>query len=89
MSKLQKDELYSIAYFIPGLTIDAVFNGLNQYNDILEHAAVDCHAGWVDNAAMIPHEDKFFVDRVHLSSEGAALMAENFFPVVMNQLENL
>ena len=86
-SELQKAELFSVGFFIPSLTIDAVFSGINQYNAILRQAAIDKHTGWVDNAAMIPHEDKYFADRVHFSSKGAALMAENLFPVVMHQLE--
>ena len=88
-SDLQKAELFSVGYFLPGLTIDAAFSGINQYNAILKQAAVDRHTGWVDNAAMIPHQDKYFADRVHFSSEGAALMANNLFPVVMNLIAKL
>ena len=88
-SEFQKAELFSVGYFLPGLTIDAAFSGINQYNAILKQAAVDRHTGWVDNAAMIPHQDKYFADRVHFSSEGAALMANNLFPVVMNLLSKL
>jgi len=36
---------------------------------------------------LVPHEDKYFVDRVHFSSEGAASMAKNFLPVVLEQLK--
>ena len=38
--------------------------------------------GWVDNAAGIPNDEKYFVDRVHFSKRGAARMAKNFLPVV-------
>jgi lysophospholipase L1-like esterase len=86
LSEFQKTELFSIGYYIPALTIDAVFSGINQYNAVLKQAAIDKHTGWVDNAAMIPHEDKYFADRVHFSAEGAALMAKNLFPMVKNLL---
>ncbi len=88
-SKLQKSELLLVGYFLAGLTIDAVFKGINQYNEVLRKLALDQHTGWVDNASLIPHEDRYFVDRVHFSREGAALMARNLFPVVMQELKRL
>ena len=64
--------------FTPGLTIEGIFKGFRQYNKILHDVAIEEKTGWVDNANLIPHEDQYFVDRVHFSSLGAKLMAENF-----------
>jgi len=88
-SELKKTELFLIGYFIPGLTVDATFKGIMRYNVILRQVAHERHTGWVDNASLIPHEDKYFVDRVHFSHDGAALMARNLFPVVLHELEKL
>jgi lysophospholipase L1-like esterase len=49
--------------------------------------AAEEHTGWVDNANLVPHQDKYFIDRVHFSPEGAARMADNFLPVVLQQLQ--
>ena len=89
MSRLQKKEIFSIMNYTPGLTLEAIFNGLNKYNCVLQEVAVLDETGWVDNAALIPHEDRYFVNRVHCSKEGAALMARNLFPAVMQELKKL
>lgn len=64
------------------LTFPAIFDGLNKYNEILFKIAVKEQVGWVDNANLIPHEDQYFVDRVHFSKAGAKRMAENIAPVI-------
>ncbi len=86
MSPLQQQELAPIMYFTPGLTLDGIFDGLKRYSAILRRIAREEQTGWVDNAALVPHEDAYFVDRVHFSSKGARRMAENFLPVVLEQL---
>jgi lysophospholipase L1-like esterase len=87
MDKLQKNELSSIARFTPGLTVKATLEGIWQYNTILAKIAREQGTGWVDNAALIPHSGRYFVDRVHFTKEGAQQMAANFFPVVLEQLQ--
>ncbi len=82
----QKQELAGIMYFTPGLTLDGIFNGLSRYSAILRKIAQEEQTGWVDNAVLVPHEDVYFVDRVHFSPRGATRMAENFLPVVLEQL---
>jgi lysophospholipase L1-like esterase len=78
LSKYKKDNLWDLYHFTPGLTIKAIFGAFNQYNEILHDVAVNEKTGWVDNANLVPHEDQYFVDRVHFTSLGAKLMAENF-----------
>ena len=85
----QKKKLYSLMHFTPGLTLEAIFEGFNQYNETLRKIAVKEKTGWVDNAALVPHEDKYFLDRVHFSSEGTKLVAKNFLPVVLDKLNEL
>ena len=86
LSELQKQELYALMHFTPGLSVKAIFEGINLYNEVLQKIAVQKQTGWVDNASGVPHEDEYFVDRVHFSKEGAAQMAENFLPVVLEKL---
>jgi lysophospholipase L1-like esterase len=87
LNQLQKGELYALMHFTPGLTLKAIFEGINSYNEILRKIAIEEKTGWVDNASLIPHEKKYFVDRVHFSREGAARMANNFFQEVWKQLQ--
>ncbi|MDM8563230.1 hypothetical protein QUF54_07740 [Candidatus Marithioploca araucensis] len=87
LSQLQKGELYALMHFTPGLTVKAIFEGINSYNEILRKIAIQEKTGWVDNASLIPHENKYFVDRVHFSREGAARMANNLFQEVWKQLQ--
>ena len=87
LSQLQEDELYNLLYFTPGLTLSGILNGISRYNAILRKVAAEEHTGWVDNANFVPHQDEYFIDRVHFSAEGAARMANNFLPVVLQQLQ--
>ncbi len=88
LSGLQKKEIFAIMNFTPGLTLEAVFDGFNRYNRVLREVAERDNTGWVDNAALIPHKDRYFVDRVHFSREGAALMAKNFLPTILEILKD-
>lgn len=83
LSKRKKVELVAMAQFIPGLTIQAIFDGLRRYNQTLRQIAADEHTGWLDAAHHIAHDERFFVDRVHFSSEGAREMARHLAPVVL------
>jgi lysophospholipase L1-like esterase len=87
LSRLQQREFYSLLHFTPGLTLSAIFNGISRYNAVLHKVATAEKTGWVDNAILVPHEDEYFVDRVHFSAKGAARMADNFLPVVLQQLQ--
>jgi len=86
LSPLQKSDLFSLLHFTPTLTLEATMSAFRQYNGTLREVASDERTGWVDNASLIPHEDKFFVDRVHFSADGANRMAQNFLPVVLERL---
>jgi lysophospholipase L1-like esterase len=87
LSALQKQELIGLLRFTPGLTLRGIFSGIERYNAVLHKVAQEKQTGWVDNANGIPHSDKYFVDRVHFSADGAALMAENLLPAVVKQLK--
>lgn len=58
----------------PGLTLPAVFEGFNSYNNILRKIAIQGGTGILDSASLVPHEGEYFVDRMHFSKEGAELM---------------
>lgn len=87
LSKMQVEEVAAFMHFTPNLTFNGILDGLNLYNRTLHNLAIKHQTGWVDNAKLIPHEDKYFVDRVHFDVEGAKLMAENFTPVVIKELK--
>ncbi|UCE51433.1 MAG: SGNH/GDSL hydrolase family protein [Desulfobacterales bacterium] len=87
LSKLQKEEIFKVLNFTPGLTLEAIFEGIDRYNEVIKKIAVEKKTGWVDNAAMIPNKDRYFVDRVHFSRAGAALMAKNFLPTILKILK--
>jgi len=87
LSELEKVELDMIMHFMPGLQLSSIFDGINKYNGVLKRIATKEKIGWVDNASLIPHKEKYFVDRVHFSSEGAKCIAENFLPVVLKKLK--
>lgn len=82
LSQIEQMELVNIVSFTPGLSCEGVFKGINLYNRTLADIAKDTGVGWVDNAKLIPHDERYFVDRVHFSSEGASLMAQNLLPVL-------
>src|SRR6056297_704535 len=87
LSAIQKTELFSLKHFTPGLTLEGIFTGFRRYNRLLKAIARRHHTGFVDNALRIPHEDTYFIDRVHFSRKGARRMAENFFPAVLAALK--
>lgn len=81
-SEFQKRCLGGIIHFNPGLNVEGVFDGLSRYNALLREVAAQEKCSLVDNANLIPHEDQYFVDRVHFSNLGARRMALNLFPAV-------
>lgn len=88
LTEFQRRDLYSLLHFTPGLSLGTIFEGFNRYNTVLEKLAIQERIGWVDNASLIPHEDTYFVDRVHFSEKGARHMAKNVFPVVLRELKH-
>jgi len=86
LSELKKSELYQLLYYTPSLDIEGIFDGINKYNKILKNIATKKKALWVDNAALVPHEDKYFIDRIHFSKEGNRLMGENFATAILRHL---
>jgi len=86
LSELQKDELRMMIHFTPGLTLDAVFDGINRFNKVLRQIAFEEGVLWIDNASLIPHEDRYFVDRVHFTKEGGDRMARNLLQGIVEQL---
>ena len=86
LSASQQRELFALLHFTPGLRLSGIFDGLRRYNRILRELAVELGTGWVDNADQIPHDEAYFVDRVHFSPLGAGLMANNFLPIAIELL---
>lgn len=86
LSRLQVSELNGLVHFTTGLDLKGIQQGINKYNATLKQVAKIDKTGWIDNAAMVPHEDKYFLDRVHFNKEGAKKMAKNFFPEVVKAL---
>ena len=78
LSELKNKELYQLLYYTPSLDLEGIFEGIGKYNKILKNIATKKNTLWVDNASLVPHDEKYFVDRVHLSREGCLLMGENF-----------
>lgn len=87
LTDFQKTNRYHLVQFTPGLTMEGIFNGLLQYNGVLRKVAAEEKCRLVDNATLIPHEDAYFVDRVHFSELGAQKMAENLLPKVLSCLK--
>lgn len=86
LSDFQKACLGGLYQFTPGLTVPAIFKGFKRYNSILEKVAHDVGTIWVDNGNQVPHNDQFFVDRVHFSAAGAERMAQNIAPHIIEFL---
>ncbi|MBI5612233.1 MAG: hypothetical protein HY942_04060 [Gammaproteobacteria bacterium] len=87
ITRLQGVELQNLRHFTPGLTLEGIFKGFTRYNALLRKISAQEKVGWVDNANLVPHQDEYFVDRVHFSKAGTAEMAKNFLPVVLEQLK--
>ena len=85
-SKRAREELVATMSFTSGLSLQGIFSGLKQYNEILGKLARTEHTGWVDNAALVAHSDENFVDRVHFTAQGARRVAENMLPEVLRLL---
>lgn len=54
-------------------------------NIIIENLAQTNKLTFVDNAHLIPHEDKYFVDSIHFSPEGMKLLARNFADAIIEK----
>jgi lysophospholipase L1-like esterase len=79
-------ELVAMTIFTPGLSLRGILSGVRQYNQIVENLARAEHTGWVDNAALVPHSDENFLDRIHVSARGARRIAGNMLPEVLRLL---
>ena len=74
--------------FAPGLTLEGIFKGFSRYNDVIRNIAAEEKCELVDNAIDLPHEDKYFVDRVHFSEAGAEFMANNIYSTIVQVLSD-
>jgi len=87
MTLYQQNNLNGLKQFTPGLTIEGIFRGISQYNEVLRKVAIQEKCTLVDNANLIPHKDHYFVDRVHFSELGAKRMGENLYPDVVQLIK--
>lgn len=76
LTPFQRRSLGGLMHFVPGLRLAGIFDWIRQSRELLAQIAHQRRCGWVDAGAAVPHEDRFFVDRVHFSRDGAARMAE-------------
>ncbi len=88
LSEFQRINIPFLLHFTPGLTLPGIFDGIKRFNHVLRKIAVQEGVCWVYNANLVPHEDQYFVDRVHFSATGAKSMAENLALCVKNIVAN-
>jgi len=50
---------------------------VNEENKIMRHLADKNELKLVDNAALVPHDERYFVDSIHFTPEGMRLIASN------------
>lgn len=50
---------------------------VKEENKIIRQLSAEHKITLIDNAAMIPHEEKYFVDTIHFTPDGMALLAKN------------
>lgn len=80
LSNLRRSELRALLYYTPGLTVNGVLDGIVKYNDVMRRIAEQVGVHWVDTASALNHEEKYFLDRVHFSREGANRFAAEIAP---------
>lgn len=88
ISRMQLRELTSLVQFTPGLKLETILMGIKRYNKVLYQLSRVNKIPWVDQAGKVPHDDRYFVDRVHFRHAGARKMAENYLPVVSKLVRN-
>lgn len=86
LSPRRKQELPSLLYYTPGLTINGTLQGVRRYNEAARLVAEELGAHWVDTADMFGYKEEYFADRVHFSREGAQYFAEILAPVALDIL---
>lgn len=53
-------------------------NIVSKENNIIKELAAKNNLLLIDNAQLIPHEERYFVDSIHFSPDGMKLLASNF-----------
>jgi lysophospholipase L1-like esterase len=87
-SDFQKNSFFYLLHFTPGLTVNGIFSGINQYNELIAEIANEEKIPLVDAGRLVPHSRTYFIDRVHFSEAGAERMAQSFYPAVEMVLKN-
>ena len=87
-SDFQKNSFFSLLHFTPGLSVNGIFSGIRQYNELIVEIADEEKIPLVDAGKLVPHSETYFVDRVHFSEAGAEKMAQSFYPTVELVLKN-
>ena len=60
--------------------------GVRLENQQSRHLAAEFEAIFVDQAALIPQDDAYFLDWIHLTPKGMTLLAEHFGNAILNDL---
>lgn len=55
---------------------------VNEENKIMRHLADKNELKLVDNAVLVPHDERYFVDSIHFTPEGMQLIASNIAEVI-------
>jgi lysophospholipase L1-like esterase len=82
LSDFQRKALFGVLQFTADLSINGVFSGIKQYNGLIVKIADEEEIPLVDAGMLIPHNETYFLDRVHFTAAGAEKMAQAFFPAV-------
>ncbi len=88
LSQLEQNELIAVLQFTPSLTLNGVYRGIRTYNDIIKRVAEEKGVASADIAQAVPHDTAYFLDRVHVTDKGAALVAETLAPVALRELQS-
>jgi lysophospholipase L1-like esterase len=63
-------------YYMPWMTIEGLFEGIDLYNDALVQFARAHDVAVIDDRTSIPGDDQHFADWAHFADAGAAAMGE-------------
>jgi hypothetical protein len=72
-------------YYMPWMTIDALLDGMDRYNDAIVVFATSHGVPVVTDRDSVPADDAHYVDWAHMTDAGSARMAERFHRFLVEQ----
>ena len=74
---------YFIYDTISGDPLHLAYEGIvKKENEVMRQLAARKHVALVDNAELVPHDERYFVDSIHFTPEGMHLVASNIAEAV-------